>query len=83
MVVILNELIFITSIMMKNGVKMSLQDDYYDLKEKLKDDPLEKSFDRIWFAFTNLETLEMVRNDKMSQADYLVWKLKQLEELVR
>lgn len=52
---------------------MSLQDDYYDLKDYLKDHPLEKSFDRIWFAFVTYENIEMVREGKMSEADYLQW----------
>lgn len=60
---------------------MSLQDDYYDIAEELKDGPLEVAFERIWFAFCDYETREMVANGQYSEQDYADWKQKRLEEL--
>ena len=53
---------------------MSLQDDYFDISDHLKSSPeLAKAFDRVWFAYCNLETLDMVRRGQLSEEDYQKW----------
>ncbi len=51
---------------------MSLQDDYFDLCETLTGEEL-KAFERIWFAFCDLETQQMVRNGELSSKEYFEW----------
>lgn len=52
---------------------MSLQDDYYDLKGLLGTDDI-PALERIWFAFCDYETQEMVRKGEVTDAEYKVWR---------
>lgn len=52
---------------------MSIQDDYYDLSTSLSGEQL-KSIGRIWFAFVDAETKEMVINGDISKDEYLAWR---------
>ena len=57
---------------------MSLQDDYYEIKEYLEESPprdqcLHVAFDRIWSAFCALETKEMYQKGEITQRQYIDW----------
>lgn len=63
---------------------MSLQDDYYDLKNLLDSQEhkrMSHALDRIWFAFCDLETQDMVRKGEITNEQYDEWKIKQLERM--
>jgi hypothetical protein len=60
---------------------MSLQDDFFDVEEKLKGTPEAKAFARIWFAYCDYETFEMHIEGKMSAKEYYKWRKNQMKEL--
>ena len=62
---------------------MSLQDDYFDVAAYLEANaPAElKQFERIWFAYCDLETHNMVKNQEMDGMDYLKWRRARMKEL--
>ena len=66
---------------------MSLQDDYYDLKNILSSDyvGLDECYlgalERIWFRFCDYETQEMVRRGEISEEKYNKWYENRTQEL--
>jgi len=59
---------------------MSLQDDYFDLRDSLKGKQLQQ-FERVWFAYCDLEAQQMVREGSTTKADYLGWKKQREHDL--
>lgn len=60
---------------------MSLQDDFYDLNNALKGTKHEAPFERVWFAFCDVETQMMVINGELSKASYLEWREQRVKNL--
>ena len=60
---------------------MSLQDDYYDVAAKLKGAPEADQFERVWFAYCDLETHNMVKRQEMDGMQYLEWRRARMKEL--
>lgn len=62
---------------------MSLQDDYYDVADTLKGSPDKEAFERIWFAFCDIETEIMARDGKfgMNRESYRSWREQRLKDL--
>jgi len=62
---------------------MSLQDDYYDVLHTLEvhapDNVL--AFERIWFAFCDIETQQMVRVGELTPEQYWEWHKARKEKL--
>lgn len=60
---------------------MSIQDDYYDVADKLKGTPEAEAFERVWFGYCDLETHNMVKKQEMSGEQYLTWRKARMKEL--
>lgn len=60
---------------------MSLQDDYYDVAEKLKGTPEAAQFENIWFAYCFLECQNMVREGDMTKEQFDNWATTRIKEL--
>ena len=52
---------------------MSLQDDYYELRQYLKGTAYESALMNIWSAFCALETKEMYRTGEITPQQYTGW----------
>lgn len=56
-------------------------DDYYDLRDALKNTALEPKLELIWLAFCEQESQEMVANGQLSQEAHNAWKAKRLSHI--